>query len=84
MVVQRCALLLDFTKTTRFSDEFGANRWKLLTQGVQCTPIIVKVPFCLLEFGATFRQHLKRRRRRRFTRRHHLLKVRYPGQQFIP
>ena len=31
MVVQRCALLLDFTKTTLFSDEFGANRWKLLT-----------------------------------------------------
>ena len=31
MVIQRCALLLDFTKTSFFRDEFGGNRWKLLT-----------------------------------------------------
>jgi hypothetical protein len=31
MVIQRCALLLDFTKTSLLRDEFGANRWKLLT-----------------------------------------------------
>ena len=51
---------------------------------MQCTPIVVKVPFCLLEVGATFGQHVKRRRRGRFTRRHRLLEIRYPGQQFIP
>ena len=84
MIVQRCALLLDFTKASLLRDEFGANRWKLVAQRVQCTPIVVKVPFCLLEVGATLGQHGKRRRRGRFTRRHHLLEVRRPGQQFIP
>jgi hypothetical protein len=31
MVIQRCALLLDFTKTSLLRDDFGANRLKLLT-----------------------------------------------------
>ena len=31
MVVQRCALLLDFTKASFLRDEFGADRRKLLT-----------------------------------------------------
>ena len=45
MVVQRCALPLDFLKANLLSREFGADRRKLLACCMKPAPIILKFPF---------------------------------------